>query len=142
MEENTREKTKINLVTAPDVLHNLHLSFFLLYPSDDTKHQFQNLIDNFDQSINVYLYDHADDNLAVRWILEVLHKCDYVIVDVDNFPSLHRDLIAYLIAHNNVYWLTKGENEVYNTLSNNRIYNLDWLYEYINGGNFEKTTQQ
>lgn len=141
MEETTREKTKINLVTAPDVLHNLHASFFLLYPSDDTKHQFQNLIDKFEESINVYLYDHADDDPAFRWILEVLHKCDYVIVDIDNFPSLHRDLIAYLIAHNNVYWLTKSEHEVYNTLSNNRIYNLDWLYEYINGDYFEKKTQ-
>jgi len=138
MEETANKVAKINLITAPDVLHNLHLNFFLLYPSDDTKSQFQNLIENFNESVNVYLYDHDDQDSAIRWMLEVLPKCNYVIVDIDNFPPSHRDLVSYLIAHNNVYWLTRSENEVYNTLSNNRIYNLDWLYEYINGDSFEK----
>lgn len=138
MEENTREKIKINLVTPPDVLHTLHTSFFLVHPSDDTKSQFQNLINDFEETVNVYLYERGDDNSALNWILQVLPKCNYVILDIDNFPPQQRDMISYLIAHANVYWLTKGENEVYNTLSNNRIYNLDWLYEYINGEYIEK----
>jgi hypothetical protein len=35
--------------------------------------------------------------------------------------------------------LTKGENVVYNILSKNRIYNLDWLYNSI--GEKLETTQ-
>jgi hypothetical protein len=133
MEKNTREKTKITLITPPDVLYNLHTNFFLLYPTDDTKSQFQNLINEFDETINVYLYERDDREPDLKWMLHVLTKSNYVILDIDNFPPQHRDIISYLIAHANVYWLTKGENEVYNILSNNRIYNLDWLYEYING---------
>ena len=49
------------------------------------------------------------------------------------------DIISYLLGHSNVYWLTKGENVVYNILSKNRIYNLDWLYNSI--GEQLETTQ-
>jgi hypothetical protein len=131
MAENTGTKTKINLVTPPDVLHNLHMSFFLVYPSADTKSQLQNLIENFDTTVNVYLYDQNDEDSTLNWLIQVCEKSDYTILDIDNFPAKHRDIIAYLIAHSNVYWLTKGENQVYTTISNNRIYNLDWLYEKI-----------
>lgn len=133
-------KAKISLITPPDILHNLHTSFFLVYPSTDTKHQFQNLIDTVAEDLNVYLYENEDTESQFDWLLNVMHKCNYVILDVDNFPPMHKQIISYLIAHNNVYWLTKGENEVYNTLSKNRIYNLDWLCEFINGGYFEKQT--
>jgi hypothetical protein len=133
MAKNTGTKTKINLVTPPDVLHNLHMSFFLVYPSSDVKLQLQNLIENFEDTVNVYIYDQLDDDINLNWLLQVKDKSDYVILDIDNFPSKHRDAVSYLIAHSNVYWLTKGENQVYTTISNNRIYNLDWLYEKIIG---------
>lgn len=131
MAKNTRTKTKINLITPPDILHNLHKSFFLVYPSSDVKQQFQNLVENFDETIDVYMYEQDDQASELAWLMRVTEKSDFVILDIDNFPPLHADIIAYLIAHSNVHWLTKGENQVYNTISANRIYNLDWLYEKI-----------
>jgi hypothetical protein len=129
--------TKINLITAPDKLYNLHKSFMLVYPSSDTKSQFQNLIENFDETINVYLYEEQDTSPSYKWLIEVARSSNYVILDIDNFPPNHKELISYLVAHSNVYWLTRGENEVYNILSKNRIYNLDWLYENLIGESFE-----
>jgi hypothetical protein len=133
MAKNTRTKTKINLITPPDILHNIHKSFFLVYPSSDVKQQFQNLIENFNETINVYLYEQEDQTSELSWLIRITEKSNFVVLDIDNFPPQHSDIISFLIAHSNVYWLTKGENQVYNSISNNRIYNLDWLYEKIIG---------
>ncbi len=133
MEDNRQEQTRINLITPPDKLHNYNRTFCLVYPSDDTKSQFQNLIENFEDSINVYMYEENENEPAYTWLLDVIKYSDFVILDIDNFPPIHRTMISYLLGYDNVFWLTKGENEVYNTISKNRIYNLDWLYDSING---------
>lgn len=140
MEEDTKEQARINLITPPDKLHNFHRTFCLVYPSDDVKSQFQNLIENFDESINVYVYEEKENEPAYTWLLDVVQYSDFVVLDIDNFPPIHRTMISYLLGHSNVFWLTSGESEVYNTISRNRIYNLDWLYDSI-GGKFE-TEQQ
>jgi hypothetical protein len=129
MEEN--KQTKINLITPPDKLHNRDLTFLLVYPSSDTKSQFQNLIENFEDTINVYLYQNPDSDPALDWLLDITKYADYVVLDIDNFEPTHTNIISYLLGGSNVFWLTKGENYVYNTLSKNRIYNLDWLNEKI-----------
>ena len=133
MEENKESTARINLITPPDKLHNFSISFFMIYPSADTKSQFQNLIENFDDTINVYMYEQKDSEPELEWLLDIVKYSDYVIADIDNFPPIHRNIIGYLLGNDNVFWLTKGENIVYNTISNKRIYNLDWLYEHIGG---------
>ena len=133
------KKLKINLITPPDKLDNYNLTFTLVYPTDDTKSQLQNLIENFDKDLNVYMYEQSDSEATINWLLDIVHRSDYVVLDIDNFAPKHVDIISYLLAHSNVYWLTKGENVVYNILSKNRIYNLDWLYNSI--GDQLETTQ-
>ena len=133
------KQTKINLITPPDKLHNNNLTFLLVYPSSDTKSQFQNLIENFEGTINVYLYECVETDPALDWLLDIVKYSNYVVLDIDNFPPLHTNIISYILGNQNVFWLTKGENIVYNTISKNRIYNLDWLYNQI-GGNIEKAT--
>ena len=129
----TNKQTKINLITPPDKLDNYHLTFMLVYPSNDTKSQFQNLIENFQETLSVYIYEQLDNEQEINWLLDVVHRSNYVILDIDNFPPKHTDIISYLLGHSNVFWLTKGENSVYNSVSKNRIYNLDWMYEHIGG---------
>lgn len=133
MEEDTKQKARINLITPPDKLHNFHTSYMLVYPSNEIKSQFQNLIENFQESINVYIYDEKDNEPSYNWLLDIVKYSDYVVLDIDNFPPIHKNIVSYLLGFNNVFWLTNGENEVYNTLSKNRIYNLDWLYDQIGG---------
>ena len=131
------KQLKINLITPPDKLNNYNLTFALIYPTDDTKSQFQNLIENFDKNLNVYMYEQSDSEMEIKWLLDIVHRSNYVILDIDNFPPKHIDIVSYLLGYSNVFWLTKGEHLVYNTLSTNRIYNLDWMYEQITGDKFE-----
>ena len=128
MAENKEERHKINLITPPDKLHNFYKTYLLMYPTEDTKSQFQNLIENFEESINVYIYDEDDSKPEYKWLLDIVKYSECVILDIDNIPPNHKDIVSFLLGNDNVFWLTKGENEVYNILSKNRIYNLDWLY--------------
>jgi hypothetical protein len=79
------KKLKINLITPPDKLDNYNLTFTLVYPTDDTKSQLQNLIENFDKDLNVYMYEQSDSEATINWLLDIVHRSDYVILDIDNF---------------------------------------------------------
>jgi hypothetical protein len=130
MAENTEKRSTINLITPPDIIEGYDYTFLLVNPSSDTKDQFQNLIDNFDFDINVYLYEEQEE-LALDWLLNARARADIVILDVDNMQHTLRDIIGYFLGYTNTYWLTRGENIVYNKVSKNKIYNLDWLYDHI-----------
>lgn len=135
MEPDQEPQVRINLITPPDKLYNLHTSILLVYPTDDVKTQLQRILENSQGTINVYLYE--EENSAYDWLFSVLKMSNVVVLDIDNFPAHHRDLISFMIAHSNVFWLTKGEHEAYNKISNNRIYDLDWLQNKLIGDNIE-----
>ena len=127
--------TSINVITAPDVLHNKALSFLLVQPTTEVRNQFQNLLKHFEEPINVYLYDPATDvERDYSWLLAVSRMTDFNIIDVDNLSTIERNLSSYLISLPNTFYLTNDNYTPYNMLSTNRIYNLDWLYEKLKRG--------
>jgi len=124
--------TKINIITTPDVIHNKSLSFLLVQPSSNVRDQFQNLLEKFDQPLNIYLYDpQTDEERTYDWLLNVTKFVDYTILDIDNLDSIERNLASYIVSLPNTFYLTNDEFTPYNILSVNRIYNLDWLYEKL-----------
>lgn len=129
--------SKINLITPPDKLYNNDYSFLLIYPSNQIKEQFNNLLTGFQQPFNLYLYEVDSDEHDPEWLLGLSKQVDCVILDIDNCPNEVALLSSYLIANGNTYWLTNGEQLFYNKISKNRIYNLDNLVQYI-GGTLEK----
>lgn len=119
------------------MLFNDSLQLLLVYPSKQLQNELQDkFLANTDTDVNVYVYDKSVyDKDEVKWLLSVFKQCDVAIVDVDNISSWVRDLLGYMIGKNKTYWLTNGQDSVYNSLSNNRVYNLDFLS--IIGDNFE-----
>jgi hypothetical protein len=128
---------KINIVTPPDILFNDSLQLLLVYPSKQLQDELQNnFLTNANLDINLYVYDKpVQDKKEVEWMLSVFKQCDVAIVDVDNMSPWARDLASYMIAKNKTYWLTNSQDSVYNSLSSNKVYNLDFLS--IIGDNFE-----
>lgn len=120
---------KINLITAPDKIYNDATSILLLFPSKDNLTYIQEtILPSIDSGMNIYIYDklnytHQDTN----WLLDVVHICDLIIVDIDNCPSYVKDLLSFIIAKPKTYWLTNAVEVVYNHISSNRIYNLSIL---------------
>ena len=128
---------KINIVTPPDLLFNDSFQLLLLYPSKQIQDELQNkFLATVNIDVNVYVYDKPiQTEEEIVWMLNVFKQCDTAIIDVDNTSPWARDLLSYMIAKNKTYWLTNSQDSVYNKLSNNKVYNLDFLSEI--GENFE-----
>lgn len=126
----------ITLITPPDHILNDAYSFLLIYPSAHIKDEFNNIVAKLDSHYNVYLYE---DSGIVHpdWLLTTAKVVDCIILDIDNCPSDLSTMFGYFVANPKTYWLTKGENMLYNSISNKRIFNLD----FINGGTIEKKQQ-
>ena len=122
----------INLITPPDIIYDKTVSFLLMHPSKQIKNQLNDVLKDVQQNINIYLYEQEEEH---DWLLTLHRMCNFVVIDIDNSPSSTRDAISYFISFPNTFWLTNGDNVYYNKISNNRIYNLDWI-----GGKLEKTT--
>ena len=120
---------KINIITPPDMLFNDSVQLLLLYPSKTLQDELQNkFLANTDVDVNVYVYDKpVYTKEEVDWLLSVFKQCDTAIIDVDNTSPWARDLLSYMIAKSKTYWLTNSQDSVYNSLSNNKVYNLDFL---------------
>ena len=132
---------KINIVTPPDMLFNDSLQLFLLYPSKQLQDELQDkFLANTEADVNLYVYDKpVYDKEEVDWLLTVFRSCDVAILDVDNSSTWTRDLLSYMIAKNKTYWLTNSQDSVYNSLSKNKVYTLDFLPTI--GDNFENETK-
>lgn len=122
----------VRIITPPDKMYTNNLKFLLIYPSQIVKENFQNIILNFNEDFDVYLYEiQSKEEHDVDWLLSLCYMCNYVILDIDNSPSHIRDLTSFIIANTNTYWLTSSNDNLYNTLSKNRIFDLDFLTKNI-----------
>jgi hypothetical protein len=100
----------------------------LVWPKNEILEQFQNLVINWTQTINLYLYSPEEEvDYDVSWVLDISKQVDYVILDLDNMDSQTKNFASYLISYPNVFYLTNDELTPYNLLSTNRIFNLDWI---------------
>lgn len=118
--------SQISLITPPDRLYTNEYSFLLIYPSQITKEHFQAFLAEIDIPLHVYLYEQKDVK-DPEWLLDVFLSVDTVIIDIDNCQPPVRDLASYFLSKDKTYWLTKGEDRLYNIISKNRIYDLDFL---------------
>lgn len=120
------------------MLFNDSFQLLLVYPSKQIQDELQNtFLANSEVDVNVYVYDKpVQTTQEIEWLLSVFKQCDTAIIDVDNTSPWARDLLSYMIAKNKTYWLTNGQDSVYNSLSNNRVYNLNFLSN-IGDNNFE-----
>ena len=126
----------ITLVTPPDKYYTSEHSFLLIYPSEVIKEQFNDFVQQYKIPFVVYLYEQKDPNHEPEWLMDTFHAADYVIMDIDNCDPKVRDFASYFISKKKTFWLTNGENRVYNKLSINKIKNFEFLTSL--GGQFEK----
>jgi hypothetical protein len=131
---------RINLITPPDKLYNSNPTYFLIKPSTKIKMQFQTLLSQIDDELNVYVYD--DNETDIDWMLSVAQMSDFVIIDVDNCDPMTKLFVSVLLTQPNAYYLTTDEITPYKLLNRNRIYNLDWINEILNDTGDEEEDEQ
>lgn len=130
-------ENKIVLITPPDKIFNQNPNCLLIYPSHAIKKQAQDILAKPKGHQNVYLYEVAEEDQDIDWLLTVSKFCDLVIIDLDNCPHEIKMLGSYLVSLPNTYWLTADDNLCYNKLSPNRIYGLDTI-EHLIGDKVEQ----
>ena len=125
---------KINIITPPDKIFSDNFSILLIHPTNEMLLELQdNFLSTVENDVNIYNYDIKNYSPSdLDWLLSIFHYCDICIFNLDNSTPSVRNLASYFIAKSKTYWLTNGDELVYNHISNNRIYNLDFL----NGGHF------
>jgi hypothetical protein len=108
----------------------MNLSYLLVKPSNHIKQQFQAILSQSIDDLNVFIYD--NDDVDIGWMLSIAVQVDCVIIDIDNCDPITQKFITFLIAQpNNVYYITNDELTPYNLISKNRIYNLDIIVERL-----------
>jgi len=120
---------KITLITPPDKLFNMNLSYLLIKPSTQVKEQFQIILSQILDDVNVFVYDEDDHDIG--WLLSIAQQVEVIIIDVDNCDLITSHFITFLLAHPNSYYITNDDTIPYKLISKNRIYNLDWIIEKI-----------
>ena len=120
---------KITLITPPDKLFNMNLSYLLIKPSTQVKEQFQIILSQILEDVNVFVYDEDDHDIG--WLLGIAQQVEVIIIDVDNCDAITSQFITFLLAHPNSYYITNDDSIPYKLISKNRIYNLDWIIEKI-----------
>lgn len=120
---------KINLITPPDKLFNLNPGYLLVKPSTKVKMQFQQLLSQSIDDLNVYIYDTDESN--IEWMLSISQQADIIIIDIDNCDDVTKQFVSFLLAQPNTHYLTSDEVTPWGLISRNRIYNLDWILEAL-----------
>ncbi len=120
---------KITLITPPDKLFNMNLSYLLIKPSTQVKEQFQIILSQILEDVNVFVYDEDDHDIG--WLLGIAQQVEVIIIDVDNCDAITSQFNTFLLAHPNSYYITNDDTIPYKLISKNRIYNLDWIIEKI-----------
>jgi hypothetical protein len=120
---------KITLITPPDKLFNMNMGYLLVKPSNHIKQQFQTILSQSIDDLNVFIYDTED--IDTSWLLSVAIQVDCVIIDIDNCDSITQKFVTFMLAQPNAYYITSDEITPYKLISKNRIYNLDWIVEQI-----------
>ena len=118
---------KITLITPPDKLFNMNLSYLLVKPSNYIKQQFQSILSRSIDDLNVFMFDEQETDIS--WMLSVAQQVDIVIVDVDNCDTITQKFVTFLLAQPNTHYITKDETTPYNLISKNRIWDLDQIVE-------------
>ncbi len=126
----------ITLITPPDKLFNLNLSYLLVKPSSVVKEQLKTILTASIDDINVFIFDNEDTDIG--WLLSVAQQVDVVIIDVDNCDPITQKFITFMLAQPNSHYITNDELTPYNLISKNRIYNLDWVVDQITNFNEEE----
>jgi hypothetical protein len=120
---------KITVITPPDKLFNLTLSYLLVCPSTHVKEQFQTILSQSIDDVNVFIYDETESDIS--WMLSVAQQVDVVIIDVDNCDPITHKFITFMLAQGNVHYITRDDTTPYNLISKNRIWDLDFIVEQL-----------
>ena len=131
---------KITVITPPDKLFNLTLSYLLVKPSILVKEQFQSILSKSIDDLNVFIFDENETDIG--WLLSVAHQVDCVIIDIDNCDAQTKKFVTFMLAQPNVHYITNDDVTPYGLINKNRIYDLNQIVQQLEDTEEDDDTQE
>ena len=120
---------KITVITPPDKLFNMNPSYLLVKPSNYIKQQFQTILSQSIDDINVFVYE--ADEYDIGWMLSIAQQVEVIIIDVDNCDPITQKFVTFMLAQPNVHYITSDETTPYGLINKNRIYDLSQIVQQL-----------
>lgn len=127
-------KSKITLITPPDIFENSNTSILLCHLSDEEQDAVSKWLSQADVSKNINLYVYTDEATPV-WFLYALNRCEYKYININGVNLLTQALGGYVLSRNNVYYRTDDTNlaAIYSHINSNRVNTVEEFLESILG---------
>jgi len=124
---------EINIITPPDKLFDKRTSLLLICPSNELRLNLENILKKDALYINIYLYVLNTESPSLEWLLDIHRFVDICVVELEQLPYHLKCIESYLISFPNTYYITNGENVLYNKISHNRIYQISDCFDRLRG---------
>jgi hypothetical protein len=127
-------KSKITLITPPDIFENSNPSVFFIHPSDEEQEIIAKWFADRDIPYDINFYVYTNETNAV-WFLYALNRSEYKYMNVDKVNTLTQALSGYVLTRNNVFYRTENQNlaGIYTHINGNRVGSIDQFLESILG---------
>ena len=127
-------KSKITLVTPPDIYENSNKSILLCHMTDDEQDAVSHWLSKTDINEDINLYAYSDEPNAV-WFLYALNRTEYKYINIDCVNLITQALAGYALSKSNVYYKTDDTNlaAVYSHINSNRVERIEDFLESILG---------
>jgi hypothetical protein len=127
-------KSKITLITPPDIYENSNKSIMLCHLDEADQDSMSVWLKKADLAYDVNLYVYTDEANPV-WFLYALNRCEYKYINIDYVNMMTQALSGYMLSRSNVYYRTENTNlaAVYSHINSNRVDNINEFLERILG---------
>ena len=127
-------KSKITLITPPDIFENANKSILLCHMTDEEQDIISRWLKNADLPYELNLYAYTNETNPV-WFLYALNRCEYKYININNVNTLTQALAGYVLSRNNVFYKTDDTNiaAIYSHINSNRVDSIDVFLEIVLG---------
>lgn len=127
-------KSKITLITPPDIFENANTSIMLINITEEEQDAVGKWLHNNDlpKDINIYAYTNEPN---VVWFLYALNRCEYKYINIDCVNLITQALSGYVVSRSGVYYKSSNDNlaAVYSHINSNRVSNVEDFLESVLG---------
>lgn len=127
-------KSKITLITPPDIFENDNKSILLCHMTEEEQDAVSRWLHEADLPYNLNLYAYTNEPNTV-WFLYALSRCEYKYINIDSVNLITQALAGYILTRNNVYYKTSDTNlaAVYSHINSNRVNKIEEFLESVIG---------
>jgi hypothetical protein len=125
-------KSKITLITPPDIFENSNTSILLCHLTSDEQDAIGKWLHDIDLPIDINIYAYAGEPNTV-WFLYALNRCEHKYINIDYVNLITQSLSGYILSKGGVFYKTGNEDlaAIYSHINTNRVSTVEKFLESV-----------